>query len=165
MKYNNIVHARIDYRLIHGQVITKWLKQCGARRIVIIDDKLSQDGFLAPIYKMAAPSGIGVDIISVDKAREQWESGLFGGQMPVLLLFKNADMAKKAVQAGVSFKSLQVGGLENKPGRKIVHNQISLDGPDAEKLASIEAAGIRVYFQTIPGEEPESLSKVTKKLG
>ncbi len=22
----SIVHARIDYRLIHGQVITKWLK-------------------------------------------------------------------------------------------------------------------------------------------
>lgn len=54
-----IVHARIDYRLIHGQVITKWLKQCGANRIIIIDDGLSKDTFLGQVYKMAAPTEIG----------------------------------------------------------------------------------------------------------
>lgn len=68
----NIVHARVDYRLIHGQVITKWLKQCDAKRIVIIDDKLSKDEFLGSVYKMAAPTGIKVDIISVDEAQRRW---------------------------------------------------------------------------------------------
>ena len=145
----NIVHARVDYRLIHGQVITKWLKQCDAKRIVIIDDKLSKDEFLGSVYKMAAPTGIKVDIISVDEAQRRWADDNFYGGAPVLLLFKTVDMA---------------GGLENKPGRKIVHNQISLDKADAEKLAGIEASGSEVYFQTIPGEEVESLAQVSAKL-
>lgn len=162
---NKIVHVRIDYRLIHGQVITKWLKQCGATKIVIIDDKLATDEFLSSVYRMAAPTGIDVDIVGVATAQKRWETGNFYGGAPVLLLFKTVDMAKAAVDAGIAFKELQVGGLENRPGRKVVHNQISLDAQDAEKLASVEAKGVRVYFQTIPGEEPESLEKVTKKLG
>ena len=67
-----IVHARIDYRLIHGQVITKWLKQCGANRIIIIDDTLSKDAFLGQVYKMAAPTGVQVDIVSVKQAANLW---------------------------------------------------------------------------------------------
>lgn len=41
----SIVHARIDYRLIHGQVITKWLKRSDANKIIVIDDPLSRDPF------------------------------------------------------------------------------------------------------------------------
>ena len=32
--------VRIDSRLIHGQVVTKWVKQTGANEILIIDDGL-----------------------------------------------------------------------------------------------------------------------------
>lgn len=41
----SIVHARIDYRLIHGQVITKWLKRSNADKIIVIDDELYNDPF------------------------------------------------------------------------------------------------------------------------
>lgn len=34
--------VRVDFRLIHGQVITRWLKQTNANRIVVIDNKLSK---------------------------------------------------------------------------------------------------------------------------
>ncbi|HAH3645786.1 TPA: PTS sugar transporter subunit IIB [Escherichia coli] len=107
----SIVHARIDYRLIHGQVITKWLKRSDANKIIVIDDPLSRDPFLAEVYKMAAPSGV-----------------------------------------------------ENTPGRKIVFNQISLNHEDADKLQIIEDKNIKVYFQTIPEEDPASLQKIKNKL-
>ena len=48
---------RIDFRLIHGQVIVKWLKQTPTDRIVIIDDQLAKDDFMADIYRMSAPRG------------------------------------------------------------------------------------------------------------
>ena len=43
----NISLIRIDSRLIHGQVITKWVKIAKANRIIIIDDELAQDDFMA----------------------------------------------------------------------------------------------------------------------
>ncbi|MFT8514958.1 MAG: PTS sugar transporter subunit IIB [Lacticaseibacillus paracasei] len=33
-----IIFSRIDFRLIHGQVVTKWIKQYPATNIVIIND-------------------------------------------------------------------------------------------------------------------------------
>ena len=38
--------VRVDDRLIHGQVVTLWLKALGAKRIVIVDDKTARDDFL-----------------------------------------------------------------------------------------------------------------------
>lgn len=37
----NIALARIDDRLIHGQVVTAWIKQYPINKILIIDDELS----------------------------------------------------------------------------------------------------------------------------
>jgi len=48
---------RLDSRLIHGQVITKWVKIAKANRIIIVDDELAQDDFMVMIYAAAAPKG------------------------------------------------------------------------------------------------------------
>lgn len=159
----NIVHARIDYRLIHGQVITRWLKLSNANHIIIIDDALKKDPFLGMVYTMAAPEGVTVKIVSVEDAESQWNQNRFYSGK-VLLLFKSVDSALESVRKGLKLSSLQVGGLENKPGRKLVHNQITLDRADYEKLREIEQKEIEVYFQTVPEEAPASLGKVEKKL-
>ena len=39
----NVVLARIDDRLIHGQVITAWIKTIKAQSILIIDEALSNN--------------------------------------------------------------------------------------------------------------------------
>ena len=57
---SDIALIRIDSRLIHGQVITKWVKIAKANRIIIIDDELAQDDFMASIYTASAPKGISV---------------------------------------------------------------------------------------------------------
>lgn len=79
--------ARVDYRLIHGQVITKWSKIASANQIVIVDDVLGQDEFMASIYKMAAPSGVGVDIKTAADAAAAYKDGTLGTGN-IFLLFK-----------------------------------------------------------------------------
>ncbi|EFQ69431.1 PTS system, IIB component [Enterococcus faecalis TX0470] len=54
---SKIVLTRVDSRLIHGQVVTKWLQQSGANEILVVSDELEQDEFLQSIYLMAAPPG------------------------------------------------------------------------------------------------------------
>ena len=39
--------TRIDYRLIHGQVITKWTNKAAANRIIVVNDELAKDKFMA----------------------------------------------------------------------------------------------------------------------
>ena len=47
--------TRVDFRLIHGQVITRWLTQLQINEIVTIDTELSQDMFMQDVFKMASP--------------------------------------------------------------------------------------------------------------
>ena len=42
----NIALARIDDRLIHGQVVTAWIKQYPINKILIIDDELSRNSLM-----------------------------------------------------------------------------------------------------------------------
>lgn len=69
---------RIDSRLIHGQIITKWLKVTQADKIVVVDETLAADDFMKEIYVAAVPKGISVDIYDTDGAMEEWERNRFG---------------------------------------------------------------------------------------
>ena len=68
-----VVLCRVDSRLIHGQVMTKWLQQSQADHIVIVSDSVSKDSFLLDIYKMSAPPGINIDCYSEEQAAKLWK--------------------------------------------------------------------------------------------
>ena len=54
----NINVCRIDDRLIHGQIVTKWIKEANAKMIMVVDDKAASDNMLQTILKYAIPAGI-----------------------------------------------------------------------------------------------------------
>ena len=49
--------VRIDFRLIHGQVITKWSNKISATRIVVVNDALSKRRIMADILCNGSTSG------------------------------------------------------------------------------------------------------------
>ncbi|RKM63506.1 PTS mannose/fructose/sorbose transporter subunit IIB, partial [Clostridioides difficile] len=38
-----VTYCRCDDRLIHGQVIYKWVKHLGVKKIVVVDDETTND--------------------------------------------------------------------------------------------------------------------------
>ena len=64
----NINVFRIDDRLIHGQIVTKWIKDASAKMIMVVDDKAAGDKTQQMILKFAVPSGIKLEILSKEDA-------------------------------------------------------------------------------------------------
>lgn len=153
---------RIDYRLIHGQIITKWMRQTNANRIAVIDDKLSQDPFMSKIYVMAAPPGVKVEMLTIKDAVDSWNKNEMGAGN-ILVLFKGVPSTYEAWKNGFPISNLQVGGLGSEPGRKVVYNQITLNKADGDKLSEMETGGVKVLFQTVPEDKPADLHKILKK--
>ena len=58
----NLVLTRIDDRLIHGQVMTKWLKETGAQNVVIVDHATSKNEFVINVFEQAIPEDIGIGV-------------------------------------------------------------------------------------------------------
>lgn len=155
--------TRVDFRLIHGQVITRWLTQCQINEIVTIDTALSKDAFMQEVFKMAAPKGVKITIVNVEDAVKRQQEGAFDKNR-VMVLFKGVAELNAAVQAGLKLEKVQIGGLDGGPGRKAVNNAITLDRADADTLLELEKMGIEIYFQTTPDYPSETLQKAVAKL-
>ena len=71
----NLKLTRIDFRLIHGQVMTRWVAKYEIESIVVIDDRSAKSPILKKILLGAAPSGVKVIVWNVAEAAEKWKAG------------------------------------------------------------------------------------------
>ena len=81
--------ARVDFRLMHGQVVTNWIKQVNADSILIIDDELAKDKFLGQVFLMAAPPGIKVAIRSIESATKGILNNVYKDKKLFYVKYKN----------------------------------------------------------------------------
>lgn len=157
-----IVLARVDSRQLHGQVVTKWIPQTEARKVILINDELVKDDFMKMIYLNAAPSGVKVEIITAQEAGDIFLENKFGNGK-VLVLIPNIKMLEKSYEAGLRLEKLQIGGLGGAPNRKVVFGNITLDDYDVKVLKKVESLGTEIYFQIIPEDIPQKFSEILKK--
>lgn len=157
-----IVLCRIDSRLIHGQVMTKWVNQSQANKIIVVSDSLAADEFMLEIYLMAAPAGVKVECYSKADAVKKWTEEQFGNGR-VLLLLPDLESMKAVYEGGIQAAEIQVGGLGGSPGRKVVFQNITLDDKDVEILNDLKEKGVKIIFQTIPEDVPQTLESILKK--
>ena len=51
----NVVLARVDDRLIHGEVVSVWTPSLNVNRIIVVDDEVAADKFNKRVIKALAP--------------------------------------------------------------------------------------------------------------
>ena len=153
---------RVDFRMIHGQVIVKWLKKTGANKIIAINDAIAFDPFLADIYRMAAPSGVTIETMTRDDAI-QYLTVDHGGNEKLLILLKSVEDAYYCYKHGMPMVHLQIGGLGAGPNRINVFGAVTLDNADAKLLKEMQDGGVDVYFHLVPDESKGDLDKILSK--
>lgn len=151
--------VRVDYRLIHGQIVAKWIKFRPVDRLIIADDELLNDEFMIDIYKMAVP-GNEVDIVKV----EDLEDALNSKDDHVMIIFKDVVNAKRAVDNGVELTELNVGAVQNNKERFSVTQGVALSKEEYESLSELKNNGLNVYIQPIPENDKLSLKSIKNKI-
>ncbi len=159
----NIKLARVDFRLMHGQVVTNWIKQVSADAILIVDDKLAADKFLAQVFLMAAPPGVKISIKSMKKAIQGAKEDRYNG-LNLLVLFKSIENAKKAYDNGFPLKELQIGGLGNGSNKVMISNEIFLSEEEADMLEEMNKNGLKINLQVTPKDPLVGLDEALKKV-
>ncbi|WP_461240897.1 PTS system mannose/fructose/N-acetylgalactosamine-transporter subunit IIB [Paucilactobacillus sp. N302-9] len=143
--------ARIDDRLIHGQVMQKLTKGRGTNAVYVIDNGTAADDFMKDIYVSTnSTGGLKIRVYSAKEAADEWKKDQFGNDT-VILVFKYIKEAKEAVDAGLELDSLMVAGVSKKPNTKAVIPTASVSDEEVEILHELkDKDGIDVYFQTLP---------------
>lgn len=155
--------TRVDYRLVHGQVVTQWVKICGADRILVINDELAGDEFMVEIFRMSAPAGVSVEVKTVEQACVDYKADAFGNGK-LLVLFKCVEDALAAIRGGVEIKDVQIGGLGGGAGTTTAYG-IAFRPSDVDAMKTLDQEGVRVHVHVVPAQQDVELPDLINKLG
>jgi PTS system mannose-specific IIB component len=156
-----VVLARIDDRLIHGQVVEGWVNFLKATCILVADDRVAANPLQRTIMEISVPEGLKVIIGRVEDICAKIRSSSLDAERAILLFSNPADVLR-SLQAGLSCPSINLGGLHFVPGKRKIMDVLAVDDADLESLQAILKQGVRIDIQTVPTEKPHSLERVLK---
>lgn len=159
-----LVLVRVDTRLVHGQTVTKWRSARNVDKYIIVDEHLAKDKFMADFYKMSAPKGTKVEIISQDEAIKRWNENEFGDDGNVGIIFKNIENGYQLYKKGFpKYFEFMVGNCVATKGSVAVTKAIYITPAEYEMLKELQADGIDVYFKLTPDFASVTLDAVASK--
>lgn len=157
------VLARIDSRLLHGQVATAWSKSVNPTRIIVVSDNVAKDNMRSTLIKEAAPAGIKAHVIPVDQMiKIAKDDKHFGGER-ALLLFETPQDAKRAIDGGVPIKSLNVGSMAHSAGKAQPNKVLAFDQNDIDTFRALEKEGVEMDVRKVPADSKENLDNIMAK--
>ena len=155
-----IALARVDDRLIHGQVVTAWLQHIGhCDEILVCDDKARKDQFLQQVLTMTKPPDKNLRVLSVDETIQDFKDKA-DDPRKVLLITRGPEQMLTLLQNGVSFTYLNLGGMGGGPGRTKLHRNISASDEEVKVLREIQSMGVKVELKMVPSDPAVDLASI-----
>ncbi|WP_373794991.1 PTS sugar transporter subunit IIB [Jeotgalibaca porci] len=154
--------ARVDSRLLHGQVATAWSKDIKPTRIIVVSDEVSKDDLRKSLITQAAPPGVKANVIPISKMIEIWKDPRFG-KTRALLLFENPHDVLRVVEGGVELTEINIGSMAHSEGKVMINNVLSVDEKDVKALHALKDKGITFDVRKVPSDQRKNMLELLKK--
>ncbi|MDH6368062.1 MULTISPECIES: PTS sugar transporter subunit IIB [Breznakia] len=148
----NIVLARVDDRLIHGEVVSVWTPSLSVNCIIVIDDIVAKDMFNTRVLKALAPSGVKIEIYSVSDGVDALKAE-GNSKERVMILTKTPIVFDKLHDQGVELKEVNLGGMGIRNERKPFIKNVACDDSEIESIRNLTNKGVHVYYQLVPEQK------------
>lgn len=155
------VLARVDTRLLHGQVATGWTRSTNPDRIIVVSDTVCYDKLRTNMIKQAAPSGVKVHVIPIENMVRANNDPRFGDTR-AMLLFESVSDALAAIKAGVEVKEINLGSSAYKEGKVNVTKALSFDQTDVDAIKELKALGVSFDVRGVPSDSPVNVDDLIK---
>lgn len=162
--YMQIGLARIDDRLIHGQVATRWTKETNVTRIIVVSDEVAADTVRKTLLTQVAPPGVTAHVVDVAKMIRVYNNPKYAGER-VMLLFTNPTDVERIVEGGVKITSVNIGGMAFRQGKTQVNNAISVDEKDIEAFNKLNTRGIELEARKVSTDQKLKMMDLIAKVG
>ncbi|MBK4725870.1 MULTISPECIES: PTS mannose transporter subunit IIAB [Erwiniaceae] len=155
--------ARIDDRLIHGQVATRWTKETNVTRIIVVSDEVAADNVRKTLLTQVAPPGVTAHVVDVAKMIRVWNNPKYGKDK-VMLLFTNPTDVVRLVEEGVTIPSVNIGGMAFRQGKTQVNNAVSVDAKDIEAFKKLNDRGIELEVRKVSSDQKLKMMDLIGKI-
>lgn len=154
--------VRIDDRLIHGQVATRWTKETNVNRIIVVSDEVAADNVRSTLLKQVAPPGVTASVVGVDKMVRVYNNPKYAKDR-VMLLFTNPTDVARIVDGGIPVKSVNIGGMAYRDGKMQVNNAVSIDEQDIQSFKKLNDLGIELEVRKVSSDSKISMMDLVNK--
>lgn len=157
-----IALARIDDRLIHGQVATVWTKESKVKRIIVVNDDVAKDKVRSTMLKSVSPLGVSAHVVDVAKMIRVYNNPEYANDR-VMLLFTNPTDVLTLIEGGVPLTTINVGGISHKEGKQMVSHAVAVDQKDIDAFKSIDAKGVELEVRKVSSDSRQYMMDLLKK--
>ncbi|OCG18548.1 MULTISPECIES: mannose/fructose/sorbose PTS transporter subunit IIA [unclassified Gilliamella] len=157
-----IVLARVDSRLLHGQVATAWTKSTNPNRIIVVSDSVAKDDLRKKLIQEAAPPGVKANVVPIKKIIEVSRDPRFGNTK-ALLLFENPQDVLRTIDGGVDINVLNIGSMAHSVGKVMVNKVLSMNADDVETFEKLKAKNVKFDVRKVPNDSNSNMDELLKK--
>ncbi|KKF91932.1 PTS system mannost-specific transporter subunits IIAB [Lactococcus garvieae] len=154
--------ARIDSRLLHGQVATAWTPDSKANRIIVVSDAVAKDEMRKTLITQAAPPGVKANVVPIKKMIEVAKDPRFG-ETKALLLFETPQDALAAIEGGVPVETLNVGSIAHSTGKTMLNSVLSVNKDDVAAFEKLRDLGVKFDVRKVPNDSKSDLFALINK--
>jgi mannose/fructose/N-acetylgalactosamine-specific phosphotransferase system component IIB/mannose/fructose-specific phosphotransferase system component IIA len=143
--------VRLDYRLLHGQVVFSWVTKVNADRIIVVDNEAAGDEVKKGALKLAKPSGVRLNIFTVERALSKMAKLNTLGER-VMFVFGNT---KELLEFSRSYRfdSVNLGATANHDGAQQIGGKgssVFLDDAQRSDINELLKLKTKIYVQQTP---------------
>ena len=154
--------ARIDDRLIHGQIVHAWIEFSKADTLLVADDMVVNDRMQQVMLKLAAPKTIKLELLSIKNAAEYIKTH----DESIFLILRNPKTMLDLLNEGVELKEINLGNIsmtKSETGRKTLLKNIHVEETDVDCLKAIAKKGVTIYIKLVPDDKPIDAIELIEK--
>ncbi len=150
-----IIFARVDDRLIHGQIVQAWLPELTVDEVLIPCQKGKESCLNRGLLRLSLPYEYDLSVLDFVSAARYVASS----KKRIFLLMANLQEAKELIANGVQLKSLNIGGMHFKEGAQKLADHVFLDEKDKQFLRIFRDLGVSIETRAVPNSSSISISE------
>ncbi len=153
---------RIDDRLIHGQVVIGWAGYLHSEQIILCDDSVAANDWEKELYLSVVPEQIRAMVFSVNGLTEHLLQGK-DDYSKTIIVINSPQIIEHLLQAGVRLKTVNVGGIHFKEGRKKYLPYLYLSEDEVHSFKRCMEKGVNFECQDMPATRVVPLGNLLEK--
>jgi len=151
------VLARVDNRLVHGQVLEAWVPAFGIGTILVVDQELGRDPLQKMVLEGLSRRGLQVKIVTPSEAVSLLAGAL--RETRVLVLFAGLRQAAEAWDAGMEFDTLNLGNIHPRAGSVPLSVSVYITTEDGRLLRLLSAHGVALEARAVPADSTPDVAR------
>ncbi len=150
-----IIFARVDDRLIHGQIVQAWLPELNVDEILIPSSKEKESCLNRGLLRLSLPYEYTLTIL------DPRECVRYAAQSKrrIFLLMGGLKDFTDLIKDGLQIKSINIGGMHFKEGAQKLDENVFLDADDKRFLKLIRDLGITIETRAVPNSQSISVNE------